>query len=848
MKSLRNPTDPVLPIGPQDSCQIAIVGEAPGKQEMQEGVPFIGPSGNVLNRALLNAGIDRKACYITNVLKTRPPKGDFSKIPPKDLAAARLALLKELRDCSANIILLLGSEALKSVTGKDGILNWRGSLLSTPILGTHRKVMATVHPAAALRKYCPYLQMLEFDTQRLACEMHDPALHRTPRACIVPTNAYEVRQALEHIREVGPDRHLAVDIESTIGTNHIISIGFSNDIELGVSFLLTPGSYTDGAIGKEAAHQACLELLANPAPKVFQNGCNFDIPLLIRRGYPVNNYAFDTFCGAHQLYVELPRSLDFLTSIYTDMPYYKNMLGEATQGGTMNSLVLGRYNCYDTMVTLEIALAQIEEMGATGVAFHKKFYIDLLAPLLEAQLEGVQIDLTKRAQVKLTLEKERGIASSDLAAMIPSGFLFSKQKKEIAALVDKQASLQESGKDKKKDGTPTKNFLNLLDKICHYTFNFNPASPEQVADVLYKAFKLNKRVRHGRVTTDDAALKRILASKVKNEQASKFIQALLAHRASSKLIDTYLEAKVDTDNRMRCSYNIGKVKTGRLSSQKNVFGTGCNLQNIPKRKGRAGLIRSLYIPDEGHKFVSADLSQAEARVVAWLAGETDLMERFASGKGIFEFVASSVFNVLEEKVSKTQRNIAKTLVHGTNYGMKTRKFAFTAGITEAEAEKIWRKYCVQFPRLSLWRDRITDQIERERVLVTPFGRHRTFFDRVTNKTRVPDQKGGYFINKTYRQEYLRDAWSYIPQSTVGDLLNLGMVATHNEILKQTWPDTGRPRFRLQVHDQVVYSCPTKSIEQLTKIMNSQLSQTININHKPLSIPIEVEVGKDWSEI
>lgn len=129
--------------------RIMLVGEAPGENEERQGVPFVGASGQELNRMLQEAGIMRSECYVTNVCKTRPPDNQISAwiaLKKKDITAAHrllrdkyclppilegyTELITEIEMVQPNIVVPFGNLALWALTGHWGVTKWRGSLLS----------------------------------------------------------------------------------------------------------------------------------------------------------------------------------------------------------------------------------------------------------------------------------------------------------------------------------------------------------------------------------------------------------------------------------------------------------------------------------------------------------------------------------------------------------------------------------------------------------------------------------------------------------------------------------------------------------------------------------------------
>src|SRR6266851_3525758 len=135
-------------IGPLQPS-LMIIGEAPGKYEDEQGIPFVGPTGKILDDCLFKAGIKRSEVYITNVIKYRPPLNDLKKLHLINVDIGQS--MQELWDNEINklhpkCILAIGDLALQAVCDVSGILNYRGSILTARDGIT--KVVPTIHPAA----------------------------------------------------------------------------------------------------------------------------------------------------------------------------------------------------------------------------------------------------------------------------------------------------------------------------------------------------------------------------------------------------------------------------------------------------------------------------------------------------------------------------------------------------------------------------------------------------------------------------------------------------------------------------------------------------------------------------
>ncbi len=142
--------------------KIILVGEAPGKNEDERGVPFVGSAGKILDKALTESGLNREDVYITNIVKCRPPN---NRVPTEvEIDICINAYLKnEIKLISPKIICIMGATALKSLLGLEHLNKHRGKVLQI----SSNKYFVTYHPAATI--YNIKLKEVFFkDIQKLA--------------------------------------------------------------------------------------------------------------------------------------------------------------------------------------------------------------------------------------------------------------------------------------------------------------------------------------------------------------------------------------------------------------------------------------------------------------------------------------------------------------------------------------------------------------------------------------------------------------------------------------------------------------------------------------------------------
>lgn len=232
------------------------------------------------------------------------------------------------------------------------------------------------------------------------------------------------------------------------------------------------------------------------------------------------------------------------------------------------------------------------------------------------------------------------------------------------------------------------------------------------------------------------------------------------------------------------------------------------------------------------KLVKADLSQAEARVVAELmyrCGDRTLYDKFREKDfDIHRWAASCIYKMPEDKITKKERDIGKLYNHSGNYGAGPRVLltkAVKEGIDEIDYKM--SKDILETMRsgpmkgLKLWWNDVERKIRSTRTLSTCFGRRRMFFGRIDDSL-------------------FRDAYAYEPQSTVGDVCNK-MVVWLDEHLENDC------RLVLAVHDEVVVECEEQKVQYVIEQIKRASFIPLFINEMPLIIPIDISVGDNWRD-
>jgi DNA polymerase-1 len=350
---------------------------------------------------------------------------------------------------------------------------------------------------------------------------------------------------------------------------------------------------------------------------------------------------------------------------------------------------------------------------------------------------------------------------------------------------------------------------------------FNPASPSQLAEVLFTDLKLpTKGIKKGKTGFSTAA-----SELEKLHGLHPLIGMIEEQRELAKLLSTYVEvlpALADGKGRIHTTYNQAVAATGRLSS------TDPNLQNIPIRTEVGRKIRRAFVADPGYRLLSCDYSQVELRIVAALAKDERMLEAFRQGADIHTATAASIWHIPKDEVTKDQRRIAKAINFGLIFGQGPQGLSVAAGITFAEAKMFIAAYFDAYKGIKRY-------MEETKALAHKLGYVETFFGR---RRQLPE------IHSTLHQlraQAERMAINMPVQGTDADLMKLAMI----ELAKTLPAFSPETRMLLQVHDELLFEVPDAQVERVAKFVQQTMEQVEEIG---VPIVVEAKVGQNWEEM
>lgn len=748
------------------NAKLAGCGEQPGQQEVRVGKPFIGPAGKGLEGCLIMTKISRSDLYLTNVIKDLDkPLKSYIDIASNNktwtISEDGWTYIKELGEelklLNLNAIVAFGNIALLALTNRSGITKWRGSVIeSTLVPGL--KVIPTFHPATFIPPKFNFLNkpLICEDLLRAKYESEFKEIRRKDREIIIRPSFREATDILDYCYEVGlRGQTITLDIEVLNGEVDCLSLGWSDKDSMCIPFRDHQGDY----FGIEQEYEIML-LVAKilQERRISKGGANFifDLQFLFHKyGIRPRGTIHCTQIAQKIAFPDFPAGLPFVTTMYTDIPYYKDDGKQWIKMGTGSWEEWWNYNGLDSIVPCESLPKQLQTLAKQQnlETYHRQR--KLIKPLIYMAERGIRVDVDGMIKFRDTEQ----------------------------AQLDKLAE--------------------QLNTEVGYDINYN--SPQQLMSYFYKECGIQpykKKTAEGKYveTSDVDALKRIARRGIKGSAAA---QIMLDIRSLSKRISTYLDiGKVDKDGRYRSSYKPVGAETGRLSSGETIFGTGGNQQNWPH-----DLLR-FFLFDEGYIGYSFDLSQIENRIVAYVGGVISQIRAFEQGVDLHRLTASVIFGKPYDQISdqagssslgdgrQSERYWGKKGNHATNYDVGYKTFALKNEMTETDAKATLEKIHRGYPQIrGGYHLVIQEMLKTSRTVTNLMGRNRLFLGPIVPS--YPD------VPITACQDTYREGYAQLPQSTTADKINeqgLEYIYYNQQLFKPV-------ELLAQVHDSVVFQIP-----------------------------------------
>ena len=583
------------------------------------------------------------------------------------------------------------------------------------------------------------------------------------------------------IKNASQAKTLALDTETT-GLDYMDSdlVGISMCFTPGEAFYIPINHKDDSSpqLGIDYVLEELRPLLEDSMQKIIGQNIKFDMNILSQHGINISSIKNDTMMMSYVLDASATRhNLDALSSYYLG---YKTSTFEDVAGKGVKQVTFD-----------EVSIADATHYAAEDADITLRLYEELLS-----KLESVE-----------SLKK----LNEDIE--IPLIEVLSEMEQNGAVLNSKILNAQ------------SKDLENRIKKIEKKAYvlagdEFNLGSTKQLREIFFDklGYRVIKKTPGGQPSTDE----KVLAELAEEYELPKI---LLEHRTLSKLKSTYtdkLPSQISiSTGKVHTSFHQAVTTTGRLSS------SDPNLQNIPIRTEDGRRIRQAFEPSKGHKFVSADYSQIELRVMAHMSKDEGLLTAFQDGEDVHSKTASEVFNVDIDAVTTDLRRNAKAINFGLIYGISAFGLGKQLNINRNLAAEYMAMYFEKYPGVKKYMETTKDFAAENGYVETLFGRR--LYLRDINAS-----------NAMRRQASERAAINAPVQGTAADIMKIAMIKMH-QLIKETNVEA---KLILQVHDELILDTPKKEIDEVIGLVTESMMGAASLD---VPLEIDVGVGDNWDQ-
>ena len=598
-------------------------------------------------------------------------------------------------------------------------------------------------------------------------------------------NSYKCITTKEGLKKLIKDatkaETVAIDTETT-GLDYIDSelVGISLSFKAGEGFYI-PVGHKDDSTPQLAIDYVLAELkplLENNDKKFIGQNIKFDKNVLSKYGVNISSIKNDTMMMSYVLDASATRhNLDALASFYLG---YKTSTFEEVAGKGVKQVTFDQ-------VPIEAATNYAAEDADITLRLY-----DELSPKLES------IDSLNKLNEEIEIPLIEVLSNMERNGAILNAKILNAQSKDLESRIKK------------------------LEKKAYKIAGeeFNLGSTKQLREIFFEklGYRVIKKTPGGQPSTDE----KVLAELAEEYELPK---VLLEHRTLSKLKSTYTDKLPDQisslSGKVHTSFHQAVTTTGRLSS------SDPNLQNIPIRTEDGRRIRQAFEPSKGNKFISADYSQIELRVMAHLSKDPGLLSAFQDGEDVHSKTASEVFNVGIDDVTPDLRRNAKAINFGLIYGISAFGLGKQLGITRNLAAEYMAMYFEKYPRVKEYMESTKESASQNGYVETLFGRR--LYLREINAS-----------NAMRRQASERAAINAPVQGTAADIMKIAMIKMHQSLETEK----SQAQIILQVHDELILDTPEKEIDKVVNLTTEAM-----MGAAQLDVPLEIDIGigDNWDQ-
>ena len=585
----------------------------------------------------------------------------------------------------------------------------------------------------------------------------------------------------EIVKKASKAKTIALDTETT-GLDYMDAelVGISLSYKAGEAYYI-PLKHDDNSVNQldmDIVLEELRPLLEGSTKKIVGQNIKFDRNVLAKYGVDITSIKNDTMMMSYVLDASATRhNLDALSSYYLNYKTstYEDVAGKGVKQITFDKVPIEaatKYAAEDADITLQL----YEELNPK---LEEEVTLNKLNDEIEIPLIEVLSDMEQNGAI--------------LNSMI-----LNSQSKDLESRIKKleEKAYQLAGED------------------------FNLGSTKQLREIFFEKLKYRiiKKTPGGQPSTDE----KVLAELAEEYELPK---VLLEHRTLSKLKSTYTDKLPNqisqSTGKVHTSFHQAVTTTGRLSS------SDPNLQNIPIRTEDGRRIRQAFEPSKGNKFISADYSQIELRVMAHMSKDAGLLQAFQEGEDVHSKTASEVFDVSIKDVTSDLRRNAKAINFGLIYGISAFGLGKQLGISRNLAAEYMAMYFEKYPDVKKYMESTKEFASQRGYVETLFGRR--LYLRDINAT-----------NAIRRQASERAAINAPVQGTAADIMKIAMINMHKAIKAEK----SKAKLILQVHDELILDTPEDEIDKIAKLITDSMMGAAN-----LDVPLEIDIGigDNWDQ-
>jgi uracil-DNA glycosylase family 4 len=824
------------------NADVMLVGESPGRMELVEGQPFVGPSGDLLKKVAFLTELNLDSFFLSNAAVCRIDKDAYTvKEVNTLLQHCRRFMVRAATAIKPKLIVTLGDIATWQVMRQRNIKKRHGVFVWSEEFNCW--VLPTYHPAYCLRAHS-FTSELITDFAKIKRFLDSGCVPIDPMS----TFRFKELESLDKLFDEKP-RAVALDTETQgldwLGNNNLlISYSLCADQETAYQVYLhemcedNPDFYVDftAKVGRKKVEQKIgvrkstnfdkklsdlVRLIESPDIIKYMFNGNFDLlfinALCIREGLPPikpRAYGMDVQAAAHLLDENLHAraSLEQVRKHFTTLDSsYSTEFDNKFDKSNMLSVPcseLSYYACADAATTYVSAISTRNRLLETKrvANYFSKFVMPTISTsLFEFANNGALVDMEQLPIVKDTISRELVSCYKLAVALIPPGVL--------------------------ERHTPQGIKLTRAGLIRDVLFAEDGYHLEPI-------FKTSK----GGTFSVDAKARNYLKDKGRiHKKALEFIVVYEEWSKLNTLVTRYIknfEQSVRSDGRIHPTYSLVTATTGRTSVN------APNLQNIPA-SGTGREMRRLIIAKPGSVFLALDASQAEVRWMAHCSEDPTLLEVYRNKEDVHTKTAELLLGKTRDEVPeddfKLARKRAKSLVFGLLYGMgvygyqKYAKLQYDIDLTIDEAKHYHALFFKTYPGIAAYHSKIRKSARKLGYVSSPLGRRR----RLPEINSLDQEAAG-------RSE--RQAYNHSIQAAASDSVLLAC----NELLRKGLLNPKEIKAILFVHDELIFECREDRVDFYAPIIqyemeNLPLKEYFGVE---LKVPwvVEAKVGYNYADL